>query len=274
MTGRVPCGNLALYETRKKSAEFPRRASGGAEGYSLEAFRDRLRDLCGDHIEGDGDDRTRRSKDEAEQAVACARQHGLLIAAAETWGGFCEGNADLHFGTEHVVESDEESARMAKITVPPKFGLIPKLVTHSVPNLRGEPGVRRAIEFVPATPLEYLDRWIAANDVFGDDVRLTSVVRWADGQVSFAISQPQYAGEPATEREIDRFFEAAGWRRILDGSQHVLFYNYAFQVLAIDALPRNCYLNENGLQPFDVILCHPGEVMEDYLGLYPGIGKV
>lgn len=163
---------------------------------------------------------------------------------------------------------------MAKITVPPKFGLIPKLVTLVVPNLRGEPSFRQAIEFMPATPLEYLDRWIAANDVFGDAVRLTSVVRWADGQVSFAISQPQYAGEPATDREIDRFFEAAGWLRIHDASEHVLFYNYAFQILAIDALPRNCYLNENGLQPFDVILCHPDEAMEDYLRLYPGMGNV
>lgn len=194
-----------------------------------------------------------------------------MIDATEKWGSFCEGNSDLHYGTEHVVESDEESARMAKITVPPKFGLIPKLVSHPVPNLRGEPGVRQAIEFVHATPLEYLDRWISANDVFGDDVRLTAIVQWADGQVSFAISQPQYAGEPATEREIDRYFEAAGWTRILDTSQHVLFYNYAYQVLAIDALPRNCYLNENGLQPFDVILCHPGEAIDYYLGLYPSV---
>jgi hypothetical protein len=175
----------------------------------------------------------------------------------------------MHLGTEHAVEFSEGRGTVGKLTRPPKFGLIPELVTHSVPNLRGEPGIRQAIEFLPATPLEYLDRWIAANEVFGDDVRLTSVVRWADGHVSFAISQPQYAGEPAMEREIDRFFEAAGWKRILDASEHVLFYNHAFQVLAIDALPRNCYLNENGLQPFDVILCHPGEAMEDYLGLYP-----
>jgi hypothetical protein len=87
----------------------------------------------------------------------------------------------MHLGTEHAVEFSEGRGTVGKLTRPPKFGLIPELVTHSVPNLRGEPGIRQAIEFLPATPLEYLDRWIAANEVFGDDVRLTSVVRWADG---------------------------------------------------------------------------------------------
>lgn len=189
--------------------------------------------------------------------------------AEESWDSFRRENGDLHFGTEHAVESDAGGGHMAKITIPPKFGLIPQVITHAVPDLRGEPGTRKALEFVHATPLEYLERWIAANEVFGDDVKLTSVVQWADGQVSFAISQPQYHGEPATEREIEQHFTAAGWKRILDpAGQHTLFYNYAFEPLAIDALPRNCYLHERGLLPFDVILCRPDEEMESYLRLY------
>lgn len=158
---------------------------------------------------------------------------------------------------------------MVKVTIPPKFGLIPKVITHTVPNLRGEPGSRKAIEFVHATPLEYLERWIAANDVFGDDVKLASVVQWADGQISFIISQPQYHGEPASEREIDAHFVGAGWKRIPDpAGQHSLYYNYAFQTLAIDALPRNCYLRDGELLPFDVILCRPDEEVEEFLKLY------
>lgn len=159
---------------------------------------------------------------------------------------------------------------MAKLTVPPKFGLIPKVLTHVVPNLRGEPGTRQALEFVPATPLEYLERWIAANEVFQDAVRLTAVIRWADGQVSFAIRQPQYAGVPASEWEIEGGFRADGWTPLRDpGGQHRLFYHYAWQVLAIDALPRNCYIRDGALQPFDVILCRPDEELERYLGIYP-----
>ena len=121
-------------------------------------------------------------------------------------------------------------------------------------------------------PLEYLDRWVRANEVFGDDVRLTSVIQWADGNVSFAISQPQYHGEPAEPRDIERHFRAAGWTPIHDPTgQHRLFYNYAYQTLAIDAYPRNCYINiaEDLLLPFDVILCQPGDELEVFLKLYP-----
>ena len=122
---------------------------------------------------------------------------------------------------------------MVKITIPPKFGLIPKVLTHAVPNLRGEPGTRKAIEFIHATPLEYLERWMAANDVFGDDVKLTSVVQWADGQVSFAISQPQHHDETVTDREIEQHFIASGWTKIVvPTGQHSLFFNYATRLIA------------------------------------------
>lgn len=127
---------------------------------------------------------------------------------------------------------------------------------------------KKAIEFFPATPLEYLERWIAANDAFGDDVKLTAVIKWADGQVPFAISQPQYHGEPATPRKIEAF-EASGWRCFIDPSRHILFYNYAFHVLAIGTLPRNCHLHDGNLLPFDVILCHPDPELEKLLLLYP-----
>lgn len=88
-------------------------------------------------------------------------------------------------------------------------------------NLREDPSIpafRRQIEFSHATPLRYLERWIAANDLFDDDVRLNAVVEWADGRLSFAIRQPQYHGEPATHREIERCFTEAGldahwWRQ-------------------------------------------------------------
>ena len=49
----------------------------------------------------------------------------------------------------------------------------------------------------------------------------------------------------------------------------MVFFNYAFGVIAIDAEKRNCYVNQGGLQPFDVILCKPDEVMERYLRIYP-----
>ncbi|MGY8689343.1 MAG: hypothetical protein ACKVHP_16615, partial [Verrucomicrobiales bacterium] len=47
-----------------------------------------------------------------------------------------------------------------------------------------------AVELIHATPLEYLRRWIAANEVFGDAVALESVVRWADGQMELSHLAP------------------------------------------------------------------------------------
>jgi hypothetical protein len=151
--------------------------------------------------------------------------------------------------------------------------LVPELRRHPLAVLRPDadgPREREVIEFVPATPLEYLDRLIASNECFVDDVRLASVIRWADGTVSFGITQPQYHGVPAEPREIDAFFQQNGWIRLNNPSGHRAFYNHAFGIMAIDAERRNCYINEGGLQPFDVILHQPDEAMERHLGIFPG----
>jgi|GEM_PF-2335612 len=39
--------------------------------------------------------------------------------------------------------------------------------------------------------------------------------------------------------------------------------------LAFDAEPRNCYVNDGGLQPFDVVLCQPNDALEKFLRIYP-----
>ena len=119
-------------------------------------------------------------------------------------------------------------------------------------------GHRDAIEFFPATPIEYLERWESANELFGDDVRLASVIEWPDCSLSFCVTQPQYHGVPAEPRDIEHFFKEAGGTRLKDPSGHAIFFNYAFNVLAIDGERRNCYLTDGQLQPFDMILCRCG----------------
>lgn len=145
------------------------------------------------------------------------------------------------------------------------------MATRERPNLRSpdDPEIVRSVELRSATPLEYLERWICNNDVFGDRVALRSVVQWADGEVSFVISQPHYDGEPATDREIMSYFEQAGWTYLAKEKEHEIYFNYAFGVLAIDAFPRNCYIRDGHLQPIDVILCRPDEAMEEHLAIYP-----
>jgi hypothetical protein len=175
-------------------------------------------------------------------------------------------------GTEHMVELDTQSGLIGKTTIPPAFGLIPVLRRHPEVVLRPDsaaPCDREFIEFSPATPLEYLARWIASNEVFGDDVNLVSVIRWLDGLTSFGITQPQYHGIPAEPRDIESYFLDAGWTPLNDPSGHVVFFNYAFGIMAIDTERRNCYINQGGLQPFDVILCVPDLALEQYLRIYP-----
>lgn len=160
---------------------------------------------------------------------------------------------------------------MIKLTIPPGFGLIPRLVSR--PAVSAAEGSSRdrvilAIEFRKSTPLEYLERWVCANEVFEDDVRISSVVRWRDESVSFCIRQPQYDGDPVSEREIFEYFHGAGWTHLKKDREHLIFFNYAFQVMAIDALPRNCYQNAGAIQPFDVILCRPTEELEVFLQIY------
>ncbi len=173
-----------------------------------------------------------------------------------------------------MVDFFSGSGRVRKITKPPGFGLIPFVNSLPVLDLRN-PDVasqcRQSIEFRAATPAEYLQRWLDANEIFSDDVRLESVIEWADGQVSFGISQPQYHGEPAAAREIDHYFMASGWTPIFDSSGHSIFFNYAWQLLAIDVESRNCYINGGLLLPFDVLLCRPDEALEQYFRLYPDI---
>jgi hypothetical protein len=241
----------------------------------LKAFHDRLRDLCADDGEGAGQTRAQRIENEAKQVRALADEFGLLKQAGLTWDELRTAQPDLDCGTEHIVEFSAERGRVGKTTIPGAFGLMPQVRELPTINLRGDPSLpasHPAIEFVPASPLEYLSRWIYANDLFGDDVELVSVIEWADERLSFGITQPQYDGEPAAPREIEAFFEAAGWTHIPDPAGpegHLLFFNYPWGVLAIDALPRNCFIQNDNILPFDVILCRPDAAMEVYLSLYP-----
>jgi hypothetical protein len=247
------------------------RGTGGFSGSpdSLETFLQRLRDLCQDHGEGDGQNRASRIGLEAQSARALAGEFGILKVAPFAWAEIKAQIPESQIGSEHFVEQAESRHRIAKVTIPPDFGRTPAVRSHQAVNLRGEPGIREEIEFVPATPLEYLERWLLANEVFGDDARLASVIEWPNGELSFGITQPQYHGMPAEQRDIELYFRAAGWTRLKDPSGHLVFYNYAFQVIAIDAAGRNCYLTHGALQPFDVILCRPGPELEGFLRIYP-----
>ena len=58
---------------------------------------------------------------------------------------------------------------------------------------------------LPAKPLQYLERWKAANTVFGDDVELLGLLRSAKG-ISIVISQRDLTGDSPTWEDVETLF--------------------------------------------------------------------
>lgn len=92
------------------------------------------------------------------------------------------------------------------------------------------------------------------------------MARWRDLVLCDPTSVPRPAGGGAGYRNLLRHQRLD---RLKDPSAHVIFFNHAFRVMAIDAERRNCYLTDGQLQPFDVILRTPDEEMAAFLRIYP-----
>jgi len=245
----------------------------------LETLLNGLRDLHRNHEKGHGRKRSETIQEQAEYACAFARENSLLVEPEYSFSDLTAGNiapvsgeVGLVRGAEHVVELDGLSGRMKKFTIPSGFGLTPKLLHHEVANAslyQEHATTKPSIEFVEATPLEYLTRWHACNELFHDDVQLTTIILWPNGDTSFGITQPQYGGNIPDITCIEEYFTQAGWTRVKNALHHTVFYNYAFQLLALDIEPRNCYISDDGnLLPFDVILSEPDDELSDFLKLY------
>lgn len=190
----------------------------------LEALLHELQNFHRDNEDGNGRGRDQIIEEQAQYACAFARKNGVL---EEPKFNFEELEADeldpsasatsLVRGAEHVVELDEYAHRIKKITIPSGFGLTPKLLHHVQAHADLRPELKAttsSIEFIPATPLEYLNRWHACNELFHDDVRLTTVILWSDGRVSLGITQPQYAGCIPSSSHIEGYFSETMWTRV------------------------------------------------------------
>ena len=259
-------------QNSKKAARNPVGAfsESGFQGSRIRRFLDGLRELCPDDSQDSGNRIGPSAAILAECACAIAGELGILKHLDESWSEFRASDTDLFVGSEHVVDFAPEIGRVAKITIPPGFGLKPGLVQigRILPgseNHRITPTV--SLEFINANPVEYLERWFAANEVFGDDVELEAILHWKCGALSMAISQPRYLGAPATPREIESYFVKSGWQRLRGPIEHEIYYNFAYDLLAFDALPRNCFLHEGKVMPFDVVVTRSTPELRLFLGL-------
>lgn len=107
-----------------------------------------------------------------------------------------------------------------------------------------------------ALPLQYLERLLLQNEVFGDDIRLQGL--WQDGEGWHIVtSQPDIAGRPATLDEILVGMSAFGfrelqWRGI--GYENSLAFQLG-NIFVWDVHPAKMVMAAAGLLvPIDVIL--------------------
>lgn len=98
-------------------------------------------------------------------------------------------------GNEHQVWYRESSATFLKATWPNHFGM---KVVH------------RHDEEPQASPVDYLERWLLHNELFGDTVTFLGALDSPLG-LRLLIQQPAIEGTIATTGQISTFFEESGW---------------------------------------------------------------
>lgn len=229
----------------------------------LATIRDRLSDFHRENTQSNGDDRESFIERESAELCRVASRLGPLKKLNLV---FCDLSFDA-IGSEHAVSYNDQRS-LIKTTIPEGgFGLIPKVTTYNlVASREAITGVKQQIEFMMASPLEYLDRWALCNELFNDTVDVEKVIQWKNEDVSIVVSQPYYMGEIVTPQIIEDEFVALGWEKIsVEG--RAIFYNFAYDAIALDLEPRNCYMGETGLQPFDLIVSHPDEELKRFLAL-------
>jgi hypothetical protein len=133
-------------------------------------------------------------------------------------------------GNEHQVWFQPESATYLKATWPDHFGM---RVIH---RLNEEPA---------ASPIDYLERWMWHNRLFGDTVEFVGALDSCPG-LRLIIRQPAIEGEPATEEEIDHFFTSTGWKRF-DVEKEVAYFDPDLEVVISDTHRGNIIATDDGL---------------------------
>jgi hypothetical protein len=157
-------------------------------------------------------------------------------------------------GEEHRVWFDTRLQRYFKATHPGRFGFS----VVALPD--------GSLELTGGTPLEYLERLLLQNSLFGDDVRLEGVASETGGSVVFT-SQPNLGGNPVTQDEMVAFM-AKLWFQPLRGLSlgrpgALAFYRDLDEVAAFDAHPGNFVKDDNGVVlPIDLVLLRAEEDLQ------------
>ena len=148
-------------------------------------------------------------------------------------------------GLEHRVWSDESCGVVRKVTYGGSFGRTVRSV------LRG---------LVPATPLEYLDRWTRHNELFGNITRISGVAELAGDGLVFVAEQDALYGDFPPVGAVDDFMRAMGF--MAEAQLAFTWYDPVRNLAVFDARPGNFILVEDTAVPFDVIPVPLSEVSD------------
>jgi hypothetical protein len=123
---------------------------------------------------------------------------------------------------------------------------------------------------VPATPLEYLDRWTRHNELFGNITRISGVTMLAGDGLVILTEQDALYGQFPPVQSVEGFMQAMGF----SAQRQLAFtwYDPARDLAVFDARPGNFILVEDTAVPFDVIPVPLSEVV-DWPNGYDGDGR-
>lgn len=148
-------------------------------------------------------------------------------------------------GREHDVTFDESSGRWIKYTKPSASGYTVSWRQDGTPYLHN------------ARPLEYLQRLLSQNEIFGDDLQLVGLWEAQPHQWRIVSTQPGLQGGRVTLDQLTAALMAAGftllpWRGLgYEGSLSLRCEGFDIW----DVHPANVLLSPEGLPlPIDVII--------------------
>ena len=200
-----------------------------------------------------------RTADEARALWQWAQTRGLILDPSRWLAPARKG------GAEHIVWSDDKAERFIKLTLPGECGWT--VDSDEYFDEAWDEYVPRPLTRI-ATALEYLDRLLLANELFGDDIALLGVLDAGKG-MQIVTSQPTICGEPPEPDEIAAYMVALGFSIlppvVVRNSGALSFLREQDGIAAFDCHAGNFFLSSGQILPIDVILVRTDERLQNAL---------
>ena len=205
-------------------------------------------------ISADGEDFTRgwaeQRADEARALRGWAEEAGLILDPEIYLDPARRG------GEEHMLWHHAATMRYIKLTHAGRFGFAADAEWFF--DAGREEAFAKAF-LRDATPLEYFDRLLLQNAVFGDDIQLLGIIDKARG-MHLVTSQPDIVGDLVTPDEIIACMAASGFERIpavrLGHEDALAFLRPADRLAVFDCHIGNFVKSGPHIVPIDVIAQH------------------